>query len=140
MPSTDTQDLSLHDRLRGGAVRSAEAPPDGRLPARTSARPTANGPTHARSGRRRGRRAIPYSKGRAPAKASRVAGSRPQPYRSRMLARAYFQVVDAIAAACTDAQLLALRDRIALTEMHPFERRALERQLRARELALLIEL
>jgi len=57
-----------------------------------------------------------------------------------MLDRAYFQVVDAIAAACTDAQLSALRDRIALTEMHPFERRALERQVRARELALLIEL
>jgi hypothetical protein len=57
-----------------------------------------------------------------------------------MLARAYFQLVDAIAAACTDAQVLAVRDRIALTEMHPFERRALERQLRARELTLQVEL
>jgi hypothetical protein len=57
-----------------------------------------------------------------------------------MLARAYFQLVDAIGAACTDAQLLALRDRIAHAEMHPFERRALERQLRARELALQVEL
>ena len=57
-----------------------------------------------------------------------------------MLARAYFQLVDAITAACSEAQLSALGDRIALTKMHPFERRALERQLRARELALLIEL
>ena len=57
-----------------------------------------------------------------------------------MLARAYFQLVDAITAACSEAQLSALADRIALTEMHPFERRALERQLRVRELALLIEL
>ena len=57
-----------------------------------------------------------------------------------MLARAYFQLVDAITAACSEAQLSALGDRIALTEMHPFERRALERQLLARELALLIEL
>jgi len=57
-----------------------------------------------------------------------------------MLARAYFQLVDAIAAACTEAHLLTLGDRIALTGMHPLERRALERQLRARELALLVEL
>ena len=55
----------------------------------------------------------------------------PQPYRSRMLARAYFQVVDAIAAACSEAQLSALGDRIALAEMHPLERRALARQLGA---------
>jgi len=57
-----------------------------------------------------------------------------------MLARAYFQLVDAIAAASTNDQLSAVRDRVALTEMHPFERRALERQLRARELVLQVEL
>ncbi len=57
-----------------------------------------------------------------------------------MLARAYFQLVDEIAAACTEAQLLALRDRIAVTEMHPLERRALERQLGARERMLQLEI
>jgi len=56
-----------------------------------------------------------------------------------MLARAYFQLVDAIAAAGSEAQLSALGDRIALTEMHPLERRALARQLRARTLELEIE-
>ena len=56
-----------------------------------------------------------------------------------MLARAYFQLVDEIAAACTEAHLLAMRDRIAVTEMPPLERRALERQLRARERMLHLE-
>lgn len=56
-----------------------------------------------------------------------------------MLARAYFQLVDAIADARTDAELFELRARVAATAMHPFERRALERQLRARELAMQIE-
>ena len=57
-----------------------------------------------------------------------------------MLARAYFQLVDAIAAAHTAAELSALRDRIAAVEMHPLERRTLERQLRARERMLQLEL
>ena len=57
-----------------------------------------------------------------------------------MLARAYFQLVDEIAAAHTKPQLLALRDRIAVTEMHPFEHRALERQWRAREQILQLEI
>jgi hypothetical protein len=57
-----------------------------------------------------------------------------------MLAHAYFQLVDEIAAAYTEAQLLALRDRIAAIEMHPLERRTLERQLRARERTLQLEI
>ena len=56
-----------------------------------------------------------------------------------MLARAYFQLVDEIAAADTGAQLTALRDKIAVTEMHPLERRTLERQWRARERMLQLE-
>ena len=57
-----------------------------------------------------------------------------------MIARAYFQLVDAIAAARTDSQLEELRGQLATTAMHPFERRALERQIRARALALQAEL
>ena len=57
-----------------------------------------------------------------------------------MLARAYFQLVDQIAAAHSDTELAEVRARVAATEMHPFEHRALERQLRARELALQLEL
>ena len=57
-----------------------------------------------------------------------------------MIARAYFQLVDAIAAAHTDAGIAELRARVEATAMHPFERRALERQLRSRELALQVEL
>jgi hypothetical protein len=57
-----------------------------------------------------------------------------------MLAGACFQLVDEIAAAQTDAQVAELRTRVAATAMHPFERRALERQLRARELAMQLEL
>jgi hypothetical protein len=48
-----------------------------------------------------------------------------------MLARAYFQLADAMFASRTEAQLMAVHDRIALTEMHPFEWRAVERRLRA---------
>ena len=57
-----------------------------------------------------------------------------------MIARAYFQLVDAIAAAHTDDVVAELRARVGATAMHPFERRALERQLRSRELALQVEL
>lgn len=56
-----------------------------------------------------------------------------------MLARAYFQLVDAIAAAHTDLELSKVRARVAATPMHPLELRALERQLRARELAMQVE-
>ena len=56
-----------------------------------------------------------------------------------MLARAYFQLVDTIATA-NAAELGQLRVRVAATAMHPFERAALERQLRARELSLQVEL
>ena len=57
-----------------------------------------------------------------------------------MMARAYFQLVDAIAAAGTDDEVAELRARVEATAMHPLERRALERQLRARELALQVEM
>ena len=57
-----------------------------------------------------------------------------------MLARTYFHLVDAIAAAYTDAQLLAVHDRIAVIPMHPLERRALARHLRARERMLQLEI
>ena len=57
-----------------------------------------------------------------------------------MLARAYFDIVDAINAARTDDEMEALRARVTNTAMHPFERAALERQLRARELALQVAL
>ena len=53
-----------------------------------------------------------------------------------MLARAYFQIVDAIAAARADDDVTRLRARVESLAMHPFERRALERQLQTRELAL----
>ena len=59
---------------------------------------------------------------------------------SPMLARTYFELVDVIAAACTDAQLSAVRDRIAVMEMHPLERRSLGRHLRARERMLRLEI
>jgi len=57
-----------------------------------------------------------------------------------MIARAYFQLVDAIASAHTGEEVAELRARVDATAMHPFERRALERQLRSRELALQVEL
>ena len=57
-----------------------------------------------------------------------------------MIARAYFQLVDAIASAHTGEEVAKLRARVDATAMHPFERRALERQLWSRELALQVEL
>ena len=88
-------------------------------------------------GRRHGRRAISDLTGRASGNSVPVA---PAPNPSPMLARAYFQLVDAIAAAHTEDELAEIRTRIAATAMHPFERKALERQVRARELALQVEL
>ena len=53
-----------------------------------------------------------------------------------MDARAYFDLTDAISAAHSPAALEAIRTRIRATEMHPFERRVLERVLRTRAEAL----
>ena len=54
-----------------------------------------------------------------------------------MNARAYFDLMDAITAARTADEIETMHSRVASTDMHPFERLALERQLRARELAVL---
>ena len=56
-----------------------------------------------------------------------------------MLARAYLQLVGASAAVRMAAEVSALRDRIDAVEMHPLDRRILERQLRARERMLHLE-
>ena len=86
---------------------------------------------------------------RAPARSPTSRGAHPPRWvpvapapslRCRMIARAYFQLVDAIAAVQTDDELAEIRSRVAATPMHPFEFRALERQVRARELALQVEL
>jgi hypothetical protein len=91
-------------------------------------------------GRRSGRRAISYSKGRAyPSFLPGVAGSRAfatSEGSTGMLAHAYFRIVDQISAAHTDAELADVSARVVAIAMHPFERRAPERQLRARELAM----
>lgn len=55
-----------------------------------------------------------------------------------MDARAYFQLLDAIAAAPANEGLAALRERVAGPDVHPIERRGLERAIRRRELALLL--
>ena len=49
-----------------------------------------------------------------------------------MDARAYFEFTDAIAAANDPVELDGIRDRLDATEMHPMERRVLERALRTR--------
>jgi len=49
-----------------------------------------------------------------------------------MDARAYFELTDAIAAATHRGELDSLRERLDATEMHPIERRILERVLRSR--------
>ena len=53
-----------------------------------------------------------------------------------MNAALYFELVDAVAEIDGPAQLRAVADRIAATPMHPLERRALERAVRARTQAL----
>jgi len=55
-----------------------------------------------------------------------------------MDARAYFEFSDAIAVAQSQGELDAIRDRLDATEMHPMERRVLERTLRTRVDALRI--
>jgi hypothetical protein len=49
-----------------------------------------------------------------------------------MDARAYFELTDAITAAKDRGELESLRERLDATEMHPMERRVLERVLRSR--------
>jgi len=49
-----------------------------------------------------------------------------------MDARAYFEFTDAIAAAKNPGELDAIRNRLEATDMHPMERRVLERALRTR--------
>lgn len=56
-----------------------------------------------------------------------------------MNARDYFALLDAIANAPSATQLAAVGTRVADTDMHPFERLALERVVRRRALALDID-
>jgi hypothetical protein len=51
----------------------------------------------------------------------------------------YFELVDAVAKVDGSAKLRVVADRIAMTPMHPLERRVLERVLRARTEALDIQ-
>jgi hypothetical protein len=53
-----------------------------------------------------------------------------------MNASLYFELVDAVARVDGETGLAAVGQRIAATPMHPLERRALERALRARSEAL----
>ena len=53
-----------------------------------------------------------------------------------MDATLYFQLVDAIASVRAARDVAALSERVAVTPMHPLERRVLERALRARSEAL----
>ena len=55
-----------------------------------------------------------------------------------MDARHYFQISDAIAAADSLDALTSLTEEVGATEMHPLERRVLERALRSRADALRI--
>lgn len=56
-----------------------------------------------------------------------------------MNAALYFELVDAVARVDGSPQLKLVADRIAMTPMHPLERRVLERALRARTEALAIQ-
>lgn len=53
-----------------------------------------------------------------------------------MDASLYIQLVDAIASVRAPRELAALSQQVATTAMHPFERRVLERAIRARSEAL----
>jgi hypothetical protein len=53
-----------------------------------------------------------------------------------MNARAYYGLVDAIAATRTADDIKTMHALVASTDMHPLDRLALERQLRARMLAV----
>lgn len=56
-----------------------------------------------------------------------------------MNAALYFELVDAVALVDGSPELKLVADRIAMTPMHPLERRVLERALRARTEALAIQ-
>jgi len=56
-----------------------------------------------------------------------------------MNAALYFELVDAVAKVDDHAGLAAVAGRIAATPMHPLERRVLDRALRARSEALIIQ-
>ena len=56
-----------------------------------------------------------------------------------MNAALYFELVDAVAKVDGQAGLTVVAARIAATPMHPLERRALDRALRARSEALIIQ-
>jgi len=56
-----------------------------------------------------------------------------------MNAALYFELVDAVSRVDESPQLKLVADRIAMTPMHPLERRVLERALRARTEALAIQ-
>ena len=84
-----------------------------RKPLPTGASPRHRPPTHTGTqlqGRRRGRRAISYSKGRAPATMPprRRLAPPPSPNPCRMNARAYFDLMDAITAPRTADELETL--------------------------------
>lgn len=53
-----------------------------------------------------------------------------------MDARVYFRLTDDIAAARTPDELDAMREIVAATDMHPVERRAIERVIQGRAAAL----
>ncbi|HEX5075679.1 MAG TPA: hypothetical protein VFW03_20880 [Gemmatimonadaceae bacterium] len=63
---------------------------------------------------------------------SRLLGAVDSTGTEAMDARTYFELTDAIAAATNLGELDALRERVGETEMHPMERRVLERVLRSR--------
>jgi hypothetical protein len=56
-----------------------------------------------------------------------------------MNAALYFELVDAVSRVDESPQLKLVADRIAMTPMHPLERRVLERAVRARTEALAIQ-
>jgi len=53
-----------------------------------------------------------------------------------MRAHDYFALLETIMSATTWSELAAVRERLAAADMHPFERRVLDRSVRNRELTL----
>jgi len=56
-----------------------------------------------------------------------------------MDAALYFELVDAVARVDGQVELAAVTKRVMATEMHPLERRVLERALRARSESLVLQ-